>query len=492
MDHVSQTVLIFGAVASLAALIIPIIQSKGGESFQFQLGSMATSKTYGISLIPYVILYALAGMFQLQIASGWSYFLVGAILPWILSGFRLSAPLRGILLFILTVLLTKQVGEAHASVIASLLLGLTAWKISDIFQGDLDIARWEDMTPTLCWLVASYWIGPADAASESGGQLGMVLGAISLSLFLRTLQSLNIPALKHAILGPVILTLCGGIGAMLLIRNVLLLPDTMKFWACLYGGGILLGSVVKALTPAQSTDESGTQSNGWNVPELPRAIYLILMIGLGTLVATRLFGTLGMVMVAVSGLALARPGILLYGILFWLARTLIQAYSNEFNLNVSGINLSHQYVSAALFAGVTLFAIIPPLFREWQSRGAMIGALLGLGVLVPVSAVYFLHAEATASLLIASLVMAFAVTTLGTVLYGKTETPIQNHLLWLPLQMASMTLCASELLETGDFASRKDQLMTLGAVLVSLVLLAVIIFKLIERSRRKAIEISGY
>jgi hypothetical protein len=265
-----------------------------------------------------------------------------------------------------------------------------------------------------------------------------------------------------------LLAVVGGLATMLLTRNGLLQPDALKFWPCLYGGGILLAFLAEGLL---------AQPDAPSKDKLPQVLVTLAVIGLGTLVGSRLFGTLGWVVLAVAFLTLPSPRIAGVAVFFWLARTLVQGFSYQYNLNLTGINLTHTYVTAAQFAGVTLMLLIPAMARSWKQSAAVPLLLTGLAVLLPALSNYFLHAEAAGSLLLALMTGAVPLTVIAPLLLSETEAVVVRPLVPLTLVCATGALATAPLLELGQFATREDQLQVLAGSLVAIGLLVFLLYR---------------
>ena len=100
---------------------------------------------------------------------------------------------------------------------------------------------------------------------------------------------------------------------------------------------------------------SPTCCNRWiktsTTARFSRGIKNILLVGICTLVASRLFGMEGLLILAAATVVAPIPGSALIAGLFWSSRALLQSYVSQFNPNVTGVNLMHNYASAALYAG---------------------------------------------------------------------------------------------------------------------------------------------
>jgi hypothetical protein len=98
------------------------------------------------------------------------------------------------------------------------------------------------------------------------------------------------------------------------------------------------------------------------------AIKQILIIGIFTLLATRLFGNLGMAALGAGCMVGNFSQIPACAAIFFGARILEQVFAYANVSNVTGINLNHPYVSAALYLGLFSALGLMALLKDVSDR----------------------------------------------------------------------------------------------------------------------------
>jgi hypothetical protein len=257
----------------------------------------------------------------------------------------------------------------------------------------------------------------------------------------------------------------GGLAAWLLCQTLLLQPKFLP-WVWLFAGGVLLAFLLPAVSASDSSDASSSLSGASQ----------LVLIGIAALVASRLFGTLGW-MVLAAGL-LANPTqnrAVALATLFFTGRSLLQVYLFQYNPNVTGINITHPYASAALYVGFAVLLLLPNVLNRLllpyteetdtvsppENRAAW-AILLFAALLAGTLANYFLHAEATGSLLVAMLIAGLGVGLLGRFQAAHAST----YALLLPMVTISGAMLSQELLTTGNEAEKSQKLVVLGVLLL--------------------------
>jgi hypothetical protein len=156
--------------------------------------------------------------------------------------------------------------------------------------------------------------------------------------------------------------------------------------------------------------------------------------------------------------------------LFFIVRVLLQGFIYQYNPNVTGINITHPYASAALYAGEVGMILLPnflnllfPKAEDTSPASELLWAVpIAKGLLVAGLANFFLHNEATGSLLTALTIGALAISLLGNIRNMSCRFfPLQYALL-----MTVGCLLTPEFLEAGNHADKTDKLWGLGIALV--------------------------
>ncbi len=492
---VASPLLIWLALACGAGLVLPFLTG-GKPALRWQWTSVQTQQlVWGGSLLGLAALLAVG--LQLAVAQSLGFALAGFVAMAVLSGFRLPVGVPGILLLIPAFFLGGA-GDALIPIqnVQAYLLGLLLAQVAPSERS----FRWLDFLWPAIFAVGSVWISLTSAQNTWANQQGLLLLAIAIAVFLRGVSLL--PALSGSKpLQALFICVMSGLLAWLGIQNVLLQPG-LSPWAFLFAGGSLLGFGLSAL-------ESSSSSK----PVAIRAVQLLLL-GLATLVVSRLFGSTGWLVLAASLLSATgsvpnkaahsnlqpsldqQPaGFSVVGLasLFLVGRVLLQTFIVQFNPNVTGINITHPYASAALYGGFAFMLLLPSLLKaaktgsetQTTSPHGFLPVVLGAVALLSAGlANYFLHAEATGSFLTALWVTGVGVSLLG------TFTDEQSC--FAPLQLAFLAtltcVLSPELIEAGNLADKTEKLWVLAGAFVAYSALAVLIQK--KGSGRQAIPVA--
>jgi peptidoglycan/LPS O-acetylase OafA/YrhL len=183
----------------------------------------------------------------------------------------------------------------------------------------------------------------------------------------------------------------------------------------------------------------------------------VLIIGIITLISTRLYGNLGLIVVAATcSVSFFRqaPAI---AALYVAARVLEQTFDTSYVANVTGINLMHSYVSAAQYFGFFTVVALLLLLKEGRGRQFETIAVTSVAVIGPALVNYFLHAEASASYMVALTVAGVLAAILGQKFFAGQE----NHcasLMLIASQSSAVGLLAAELISIGNTTSNPERL----------------------------------
>jgi|GEM_PF-6519687 len=495
--------LFYGAVA--LALLVPIIKEKVWRPVGVSTLKESWVKSMG-GLLLAGIFSVLAMLLQLDIAAAWPYLLGASGLYGLLSGLNLTAEARGVTLLTVGFALFSNFSDP-STVPLPLIASFLGLAFGKLFNPN----AWEDFILPGTWLVGLYWLAPNISEGLLASHISLLTIFISVGLMTRTLQAFPMLAHVPVWLRPLYIGIIGGLSAWLAVQNMLLYPPFLP-WVGLFAGGLVLGFLL--LNPSESIE---SPANGAAIavnrqeqsatPAAPQAgVIALLLLGMATLVASRLFGTAGWVVLAVGLLSNRRSGSYVsVAAMFLLARVLLQAFLTQFSANVTGINITHPYASAALFVGFAMMLILPNWLNALPATAPAVPhndaeilndpkrlslilipfVLLGLGSLLFAGlSNYFLHAEATASLLLALIVSG-----LGVSLLAQFYSPQARALpLFATLLTLAGALVSPEILDWGNEAEKGQKLVVLGVALVLVLLIAFLTQRL--GSGRKPIQVS--
>lgn len=352
----------------------------------------------------------------LQYYGGFSnaaFLLAGFLLPWLLSCFISLPAANGLLLLGLAWLLPtaasaqpENLPGVNVAVVGGMLLFQLLQSLT-LQANDQKTVDARVVLPAAIWLVGVSWIQTAipDDANMKVLQATTALFLVGGAVF-RLL-----PMSRNAVLerfGKPLALAAAAAGGMCVLADVAFHQSALTRWAMVILGGVLAGGYFAS--------RSEEPDNGALLPNLLN----LAVLGIVMLAASRLFGTLGWI-VAAAGIALTHidrlktpNSVWQAAALFLLGRGLLQVFIYDANPNVTGINITHPYAGAALFAGVALILRARDIHRSLSvAAGVTLWAVVGLG------ACYYLHAEATGSLLVSCLFAAGAVTFVPSSLFGQ-------------------------------------------------------------------------
>lgn len=468
MTLLPNGVLILFSAVSLIAFLWYFIRGKEWQKLTPHeiFGSL---KVFAAVLLPFACLFWAAGLPGLQVANGIVYFVGTAFFAYVLGQMNLLPWLRGLLLLAASVILTTHISSDNYQIpLLSSLAGFLVWKSAENLL-EKPSSTLEDILPAFTWLAGAYWVKVSALSAHPEFDLGVLLGTLAISILLRWIQSPFMSDDKFQ-LKKIILSASGGLGVLIVIMKLLVVPSMAKI-ALLAGGGYLLAYLLND----KPEDKLNNKKDPEETPPVFRALGELILIGIAMLVATRLpFGMLGLLILGATAVVAPRRGIAQIAGLFFVCRVLLQAFIFQYNPNVTGINILHPYVTAALFAGLTLAIVASLLFRDLKHQNILISAFLLLSTVPVCLANYFLHEEPTGSFLVAILVAVLLMAVFGPVIYGSPPRGHENIIV-LPALLITTGLLANEIIVMGNEATIHQKLIVIGAM--GALTLALLIFK---------------
>ena len=428
------------------------------DSKNFSTADLAkNSKIYGLFLAGLLLPFAFAGLLGLSFANSFLFLIGGFFLPAILSSLGLSHGSRSILILLLSIAVTALVPEdGYRLSFAAFIAGLASWKAVDYFliSDEAKPGSLEDFLPAFLFVVGIYWTKTADTANWIPIHQKLILGAVSVSMLMRAIQGQFLSNDK-LYFKRISLAVTGALFMLIYINQFIVALELGKI-AVIAGAGYFLTYLFDAMS--KSCDQEDRV-----LSDLKK----VLFIGIFTLLVSRLFGMLGLVVLAMSMLISTTSGVALIAAAFWGARVLAQSFIFDFNSNMTGINIMHTYAGAALYGGFFLVVALSLLIARSKSRLATGILFTAATVIAPVTTVYFLHAEPAASLFYAALVAASLLAVVAPSIYGETEAAAsQGALMLIPPQLLAFGVLVNELISRGNTADLKERVIVLVAVSV--------------------------
>ncbi len=481
MSTLSTGTLVLFALAALIAFLVPFIREAAYKQLTW-LPEWQAVKRFAAVLLPFLLLALLAQYFKIAAGDALRYLAAGALVPFFLARLSLPARLNGIILLAMTVALTCLVKDATAvPACFALICGAAVWKVSEnLLIGA--VSSVEDILPALIWLVGVNWVRTALPEAQWLSHDGILLATLSVVLIIRTVQN-RFVCLDKLFVKRILLAVAGGAGVLLVMNKLLLLPlqNSLCPLAALIGAGILVSYLLEGL---KSTEAPSGQS------QLTSAVSILVLVGILTLVSTRLFGNFGLLAVAPTMLLGSAESFAHPAALFLVARGLLQGYTLTYVQNVTGVNLTHPYTTAALFAGFLLSGLAVATLRDISQRRWCVTIILAAGGLTPLLSNFFLHEEPTGSLLISTTTAAVMLAALGPALC-RTNVSQQSNLLLLPLLMTAFALWSHELIELGNAGTGVDKIVILLYCATAVIVFSGLLYWLFSRLARQQVEVAG-
>ncbi len=418
-----------------------------------------TLKIATIILVPFLALFGLAQLGALTVAGSVLYFVPALIIPFVISRLNFLPFERSILLLAMFVGAAMMLPAESTNAIAAMIAALFVWKISDNLLLP-EQSTLEDLLPSLIWLVTVYWTHVGGGTADAGVQQGIVLGTLAVSMFLRWVQRPLLHKEDKVYLKRIVLSMTGGLAVLCVITKVVGASAAMPKIAAIACAGYFLAYIL------QTTDNYKEEG-------AVRGLKQLIYIGIFTLIASRLFGMLGVLVLGATMLVATKSGTAQIAGIFWAVKALIQTFIAQYNPNVTGVNLTHSYTSAALYAGFLAVVVFSLFIRDPKDKRLLMVLLLGGAVALPAGSNYFVHPEPTSSMLIAGSVAAILFCAMAAAFYQRAVEGHENLIL-IPGIMASSALLTHELLELGQGSTAHDRLLAIGALAVLVIILGVV------------------
>jgi hypothetical protein len=451
--------------SSLSLFLWHFIKAKGWK--ESAASALLPALKFGALLLaPYLALFALSKLGESSVADSAGYFAIGLLTPCLLSPLVKSPQQRSLFLLAAVAGCYYAISEQSATDMVALICGMLLWKVGANVLSNEE-PQTDDVLPPLVCLSIFFWLMAGEVKDKAAEQqIGLVLGTLSTSLVLRSLQQLFLQTDKF-FLKRIALATAGGLSVLLIASKIILVGHWSKL--CILAGVAFLGAYIFAALDKAKTE--AVDRVGYVPLSLP--LMQLLLIGIFTLASNRLFGTLGTLVVAAAMPSALKSRTAQLAGIFWCGRALVESYVLQNNPNVTGINLNHAYTSAALFAGFLLMVVLPVWIRESRSKKGLVAMLAAVATLSPIAAAYLLHAEPTSSLLIASITAGIVVVLFIPSLM-KMDPPLGDTAMLLPVLMCGFAHLASSALLEGEDSTTEQKLTAIAALVVAVVCVSLV------------------
>src|ERR1043166_4863278 len=158
MTTLSMGALAVFGVAVLVAFLTPFVTQAVGKQLAWQM-TWTDLKRFACVLVPLLLLFVIGQVVQLPAANTLRYFALGAAVPFLLSRLSFPTPMTGILMLLLSVLLTVTADSSGLPCVA-IVSGLVVWKLCENLLLN-ETKTLDDVMPSLFWLGGLYWINAA-------------------------------------------------------------------------------------------------------------------------------------------------------------------------------------------------------------------------------------------------------------------------------------------------------------------------------------------
>lgn len=453
MVKIADPILVLFAVSLVCAFFLRFI--KDAVYKQINLKHMLERlKLTALAVLPYLALFFAGQHFGVPAAGALPYFGGAVAASFLLSGLNLPSYLRGILLLAGCVAVTILAPSEHMLVnLSGLLLGLVSFKVTENLCFS-EQSTFDDVAGAVIWLTGVMWITSVDQGKMLAQHLNTLLGVLSVSYLIKFFQG---PILKTDpgddkwFVKRLMLSLTAALGVVIVLVKMLNLPENDSlYFSLLCGGSFFTTYLLK-----------NVDSDALFVTDASRAVKVLMLMGLLTVLSTRLFGTFGLIALAPACIVAPLSSIGILPGLFFAGRVLLQVFVQNYNLNVTGINLTHQYTSAAMYAGFLLAVVLTVFFKEISDRRVLLVILTAAGIGVPVMSNFLLHAEPTSSLLVSLLVASSMLAVVAPCLQRQPARGTENIML-VPFLAAGSGIMTSGLIEAGNQATIADKTNILG------------------------------
>lgn len=429
------------------------------------------------------VIFAVGFFFHFDFASYWPYAALGLVCVY-LSGVIDPAKHRNMrttfLLGVSAALVTGK-PEHLTEVAASFSAGMLAWKVVSNFTTP-EAARLDDVAAAFAYLAS---MACTTATMSNAGRNGdIIAGAFATAVLLNLMQRPFMHDDK-LIVKRLVLTIAGGLGMLVVLTKGL---NALSFTnlAVLVGAGF--GSMY-------ALDALGRMAQDERLSDGERAgkhIKALLIVGIFTLLATRLFGNLGLAAISACVMVSAFTQLPACAALFFGSRLMEQAFAAAQVSNVTGINLQHSYVSAAQYLGFFVVMAVMVMIRYNKERLIDAAAIALLATFGTGLASFFLHAEPAAGYLIALGVAGVVGAVLLQTFFGRSPEDAARCLsvILIPSLSGSCAVLSGGLVASGLTASMEERLTTL-AVLAALTVVLLLLSHFLGKSTTDTVTVAG-
>ena len=474
MEKTLQSGWLFAFIATLILIGINVFLNKNLIKFCFNKFDFLTSS--GIGVLFCAGLYALN--FGTDLIKSLLALVLGLILSLFIQGLETKKEvLAGLGTFALFLIVYKFIGQANLILIGLFIVPvlvsstLSIIKSNELLNNKLTpIAVLLPLYASLAWFKA---LGLGIDEIFTRTLLIFTVGVLALiTTFTLDFDIKVNPMIKRAGIFIIVALL-----TYLIVHNFLTLPLNYVY---LIIGGFLFANTLNLLNVNSDQNVKDVFFNSI------AGFVLTLLVGF---IATRLFGTWGLLLVSlccIGTLSAESKNIVNFptiAAMFFSIKAIVQVFIQSNTLNVTGLNLNHPYVYAGLLIGFALPILI--LYsvviynKELKSFNPLVLVISAL--IVPLISAYLIHTEATGALIIALSVSAMILVIAGPIFADKfnfdTAKNYSNAMLPLTGLVGIMLINFQRLIDIGNLASRLQRVEVIVSIVIILTIVFIALFK---------------
>jgi len=417
-------------------------------------------KALAITALTGAIMLVICSLTGLALENAAPYYLGGMVITYALATLTLKPAMRMMLQLACAVALAMFVlSENLAMAASSYLFGALAIRLVLNFLKPKE-SRLDDIAPPFVYLTGTMFVhcGATGSGATAVTQMAMINSAFIIS----TLMTLMQRPFMHddkILVKRLVLTLSGGLAYLVLVTKAAGAPEYARM-AALVGAGYGMAYALDALAIKKDC--------------VTGAVKQILIIGIFSLLAAKLYGNLGLACLAAGCMVGNFSQIPAAAALYFGARVLEQVFAYANVSNVTGINLNHPSVSASVYLGLFSALGLMALLKDVSDRRVLASAAAFAAAFGTCAVGYLLHSEAAGGYLISLIVSGVMVSIIGQSFFPEEEEKAVNLAL-VPALATSVAMVSAGLLAAGVSATMEQRFTVLGAIAAAgvLALLAV-------------------
>jgi len=403
-------------------------------------------KPLAITALSGAVLLFVCSTVGLKLDATAPYYLTGLLVTYLLAMLAMKPAMRMMLQLAAAVTLTmlypadglEVAGSAYLFGALSLRLVLNFLKPKE--------SRLDDIAPAFVYL-AGMMFARISSGQTATTQMAMINSAFIIATLMTLMQR---PFMRDdkILVKRLVLTLSGGLAFLVMVTKAVGAPEYVRM-AALVGAGYGMAYALDALAIKKDC--------------VTGAVKQILIIGIFSVLAAKLYGNLGLTCLAAGCMVGNFTQVPAAAALYFGARVLEQVFAAAHVSNVTGINLNHPSISASLYLGFFTALGLMALLKDVSDRRVAascvaLAAAFGTGAVA-----YLLHSEAAGSYLISLIISGVMVSIVGQSFFPEEEEKAINIAI-VPALATTCALLSADLLAAGVDATINERLIVLATI----------------------------